>query len=132
MSYETLRHSCYNLHCHIVFVTKYRKAILGEVHLSRLKEIFTELAKEANATLIECNGESDHIHLWLSTTPKTPSIAKLVNSFKAVSSRRLRSEFADIVGAYDKPVVWSRSYFAGSCGGAPLSIISDYVKNQRV
>ncbi|MFF2520212.1 transposase, partial [Streptomyces sp. NPDC058086] len=25
---------------------------------------------------------------------------------------------------------WSPSYFAGSCGGAPLSIVKDYIDNQ--
>ncbi|MCV6592706.1 MAG: transposase, partial [Silicimonas sp.] len=28
-------------------------------------------------------------------------------------------------------VLWSPSYFAGSCGGAPLSVIAEYVKSQR-
>ncbi|MFE5866964.1 transposase, partial [Streptomyces virginiae] len=27
-------------------------------------------------------------------------------------------------------VFWSRSYFAGSCGGAPLSIIRQYIEGQ--
>ncbi|WP_376775413.1 transposase [Saccharothrix ecbatanensis] len=27
--------------------------------------------------------------------------------------------------------LWSPSYFAASCGGAPLSIIKQYVENQR-
>ncbi|MFD8222381.1 transposase, partial [Streptomyces sp. NPDC059697] len=26
---------------------------------------------------------------------------------------------------------WSPSYFAGSCGGAPLSIVKDYIDNQQ-
>ncbi|MBP4058163.1 transposase, partial [Aeromonas caviae] len=26
---------------------------------------------------------------------------------------------------------WSRSYFAGSCGGAPLEVIKQYIQNQR-
>ncbi|MBP4031769.1 transposase, partial [Aeromonas sp. MaB10011B] len=25
----------------------------------------------------------------------------------------------------------SRSYFAGSCGGAPLEVIKQYIQNQR-
>ncbi|WP_257281759.1 transposase, partial [Endozoicomonas sp. ISHI1] len=29
-----------------------------------------------------------------------------------------------------KPVLWSRSYFAGSCGGAPLEVIKEYIENQ--
>jgi putative transposase len=124
------RHSTYSLHYHIVFVTKYRKPILGRAHLDRLRTVFQELADEAHATLAEFNGEGDHVHLLLQTTPNTPSIAKLVNNLKAVSSRRLRREFCDIAGAYSKPVVWSRSYFAGTCGGAPLEVIAEYIRNQ--
>ncbi|MGB8939216.1 MAG: transposase, partial [Streptomyces sp.] len=26
---------------------------------------------------------------------------------------------------------WSRSYFAASCGGAPLSVIRQYIEGQR-
>ncbi len=27
--------------------------------------------------------------------------------------------------------LWSPSYFAGSCGGAPISIIRQYIENQQ-
>jgi putative transposase len=27
--------------------------------------------------------------------------------------------------------LWSPSYFAGSCGGAPISIIRQYIEQQR-
>ena len=30
-----------------------------------------------------------------------------------------------------EPALWSPSYFAASCGGAPLSIIAQYIKDQR-
>ena len=124
------RHSAYTLHCHIVFVTKYRKKVLGELHLVRLREIFSEICGNFEAELTDCNGEPDHVHLLVEFSPNTPAIAKLVNSLKAVSSRRLRQEFCDIAGAYRKPVLWSRSYFAGSCGGAPLEVINEYIRNQ--
>ncbi|KEQ18652.1 IS200/IS605 family transposase [Endozoicomonas numazuensis] len=124
------RHSAYSLHCHIVFVTKYRKKVLGALHLTRLKDIFSEICGSFDSELVEFNGEADHVHLLVEFTPKTPSISKPINSLKAVSSRRLRQEFCDIAGAYRKPVLWSRSYFAGSCGGAPLDVIKEYIENQ--
>ena len=61
----------------------------------------------------------------------TVQLSVLVNLLKAVTSRRLRNEFLDLRGAYSKPVLWSRSYFAGSCGGAPLEVIKQYIQNQR-
>lgn len=124
------RHSAYTLHCHIVFVTKYRRKVFGELHLKRLGQIFSDICRDFDSELTDFNGESDHVHLLVEFSPNTPSIAKLVNSLKAVSSRRLRREFCDITGAYKKPVLWSRSYFAGSCGGAPLEVIKKYIENQ--
>ncbi|WP_263322131.1 IS200/IS605 family transposase [Endozoicomonas sp. Mp262] len=118
------------MHCHIVFVTKYRKKVLGELHLSRLREIFSEICGNFEAELTDCNGEADHVHLSVELSPSTPAIAKLINSLKAVSFRRLRQGVCDIAGAYRKPVLWSRSYFAGSCGGAPLELITEYIRNQ--
>ncbi|MFO7931238.1 MAG: transposase, partial [Desulfosalsimonas sp.] len=32
---------------------------------------------------------------------------------------------------YWKGKLWSPSYFAGSCGGAPVSVIRQYVEQQR-
>jgi len=43
----------------------------------------------------------------------------------------MRANFIDLRAAYNKPVLWSRSYFAGSCGGAPLEIIKQYIQNQQ-
>ncbi|MEU6520387.1 transposase, partial [Streptomyces sp. NPDC046978] len=28
-------------------------------------------------------------------------------------------------------VFWSRSYFTGSCGGAPLNIVRQYIEGQK-
>lgn len=83
-----------------------------------------------DAELKEFNGEPDHVHLLISTSPNTPSVAKLVNSLKATSSRRIRREFNDVEGAFGKNVLWSRSYFAGTCGGAPLTVIRQYIEQQ--
>ena len=36
----------------------------------------------------------------------------------------------EINKVYRKPVLWSRSYCAITCGGAPLSIIKQYIESQ--
>lgn len=124
------RHSAYLLHAHIVFITKYRRKVLGELHLTAFKVAAKEVCSEFEAELKECDGEADHVHLLIEYNPKV-QLTKLVNSLKAVTSRRLRNQFTDLRAAYDKPVLWSRSYFVGSCGGAPLEVVAQYVRNQR-
>jgi putative transposase len=70
------------------------------------------------------------VHL-LVEYPPTMAISPLVNSLKGVSSRLLRQRRPDIARRYWKGVLWSPSYFAASCGGAPLSIVRQYVEQQR-
>ena len=124
------RHSAYNLHVHLVFITKYRKKVLADNHRQYFKEVVAEICKDFGAELKECNGEGDHVHMLIQYPP-TVQLSKMVNNLKSVTSRRMRANFIDLRAAYNKPVLWSRSYFAGSCGGAPLKIIKQYIQNQQ-
>ena len=123
-------HSAYNLHVHLVFITKYRKKVLADNHRQYFKEVVAEICKDFGAELKECNGEGDHVHMLIQYPP-TVQLSKMVNNLKSVTSRRMRANFIDLRAAYNKPVLWSRSYFAGSCGGAPLEIIKQYIQNQQ-
>lgn len=95
-----------------------------------MRKVFTKISSDFGVELAEFNGESDHVHLLVNYPPKI-SISKLVNSLKGVSSRRLRQYHQDIHKYYWRGVLWSPSYFAGSCGGAPLSIIKQYIEQQK-
>ena len=90
-----------------------------------------ELCAEMGADLREFSGEEDHVHLLVHYPPKLP-VSALVNRLKGVSAHYLRKEFAGRVNRHlMHGHLWSPSYFAASCGGAPLSIIRAYVENQR-
>ena len=77
------------------------------------------------------NSYPDHVHLLVEYPPKV-AVSALVNSLKGVSARRLRAEFTGRVNrASMRGHFWSPSYFAASCGGAPLSIIRQYIEQQQ-
>ena len=77
------------------------------------------------------DGEPDHVHLLINYPPKL-AISSLVNSLKGVSGRLLRRDRPDIaVRYYYKGVLWSPGYFANSCGGAPISVIRQYIEQQQ-
>jgi putative transposase len=49
-----------------------------------------------------------------------------------VSSRRMRQEFPDLRRhSYRENRLWSGSYFAGSVGGAPLTVLRQYIEQQN-
>ena len=120
------------LHGHWVFVTKYRREVFDGAILRDLGRIFRSVCKDFEGELQECNGEDDHVHL-LVESPTKVSIAQLVNSLTDVSSRLIRQAHPPSIRA--KPwggALWSSSYVAASCGGAPLAIIRQYIEQQRV
>ena len=81
--------------------------------------------------LAEFAGEASHVHL-LVDFPPTVTLSKLVNSLKGVSSRRLRQEFPDLVRHYWRANrLWSGSCFAGSVGGAPTTVLRQYIEQQN-
>jgi putative transposase len=64
--------------------------------------------------------------------PPTVALSKLVNSLKGVSARRLRQEYGPHLRRYLWGAhLWTPSYFAGSCGGAPLAVVKEYIENQK-
>jgi putative transposase len=130
MELRTGRHCVFMLHAHLVFITKYRKAALTNEMLISMKEYMEKVCSDFECTLEEFNGEKNHVHLLVNYPPKV-SVSKLVNSLKGVSSRRLRVDYAkELDKVYWKGVLWSPSYFAGSVGGAPLSVLKQYIEQQ--
>ena len=119
------------MHVHLVFVTKYRRRVFTKQILDELKEIFASVCGNFEAKLIECKGEGEHVRLLVEYHPKI-SVSRLVNSLKGVSSRLIRKKrYEGIENALWGGSLWSPSYFAGSCGGAPLARIRQYIEEQE-
>lgn len=125
------RHVIFDIHIHLVFVAKYRRNVFTKTILQDLKSIFLKVCLDFEAQLIEFDGEGDHIHLLINYPPKV-SVSKLVNSLKGVSSRLIRKKsYPTITKALWRGSLWSPSYFAGSCGGAPIAVVRKYIEDQK-
>ena len=124
------RHCVFQLHVHLVFVTKYRYRVFDGNALERLRAIFSKVCLDFEAQLVEMDGEDNHVHLLVNYPPKY-SISALVNSLKGVSSRLLRLERPDLVRRYWKGALWSPSYFAASCSGASIGVLKAYIEQQK-
>lgn len=68
--------------------------------------------------LIAFNGKSDHVHLPVNFPPKD-ALSKLVNSLEGMWHY------------WRVQRLWSGSYFAGSVGGAPISVLRQYIERQQ-
>ena len=119
------------LHVHLVFITRYRRGVLTDELLTYCEQVMRDVCADFEADMIEFNGEHDHVHLLIEYPP-TVQVSRLVNSLKGVSARRLRYEFTGWVNKHSmNGHFWSPSYLAASCGGAPLSIVQQYIEQQQ-
>ena len=119
------------MHVHLVFVTKYRREVFTKEILDDLRGIFSGVCNDFGTELVEFDGEDDHVHLLVNYHPKV-AVSALVNSLKGVSSRMIRQKkYPTIRKKLWGGALWSPSYFAGSCGGAPLSVIRHYIEQQQ-
>ncbi len=85
---------------------------------------------ELDVELVEFNGQADHIHL-LVAYPPTLATSTLVQRLKGRTAYAVRREYTGAcVRAGMRGQLWSPSYFAVSCAGAPLSIIKQYIDGQ--
>jgi REP-associated tyrosine transposase len=125
------RHCVFQMHVHLVFVTKYRGEVFTKEVLADLQGIFSGVCIDFEAELVEFDGGEDHVHLLVNYHPKVAA-SVLVNSLKGVSSRMIRQKrYPSVRRKLWGGALWSPSYFAGSCGGAPISVIRQYIEQQQ-
>src|SRR3990170_7304782 len=125
------RHCVFMMHVHLVFVTKYRRGVFTKAILDDLRGIFASVCADFESELVEFDGEEDHVHLLVNYPPKV-AVSKLVNSLKGVSSHLIRKKnYPNIRKKLWGNALWSPSYFSGSCGGAPISVIRQYIEQQQ-
>lgn len=127
-AYRSNRNLVFSCIYHVVWCPKYRRLVLVDAIAQRLKEIVVGVAKERDCPIQGLEIMPDHVHLVVEVDPQY-GIHKLVKQMKGRSSRLLRQEFPRL--RQRLPTLWTNSYFVATVGGAPLSVLKQYVENQK-
>jgi len=126
--FKTSKQVVYSCKYHIIFCPKYRRKVLVDNVETRLKEIIQQVADEKQVSILEMECDKDHVHILCEVHPQF-GVHKFVKAIKGRSSRLLREEFPWLKSRL--PTLWSHSYFVSTVGGAPLSVIKQYIENQK-
>ena len=118
----------YSCKYHVVWCPKYRRKVLVNGIAVRLKELIEEICCELRIDVIEMEIMPDHVHLLMEVDPQF-GIHKAVKQIKGSTSRILRQEFGTLRSRL--PSLWTNSYFVSTVGVAPLSVIKQYIENQK-
>jgi putative transposase len=127
-TFKTNNNVVYSCKYHVVWCPKYRRKVLVDGVDTRLKEILHEVVSETTGEILEIEVMPDHVHVLVEIDPQY-GIAKLVRNMKGRSSRFLRQEFPWLKSRL--PTLWTNSYFVSTVGGAPISIVKQYIENQK-
>ena len=128
-NYRKTSHTTYDCKYHIVWITKYRKKILGGIVGNRVRELLREICKQNDVEILQGHVSQDHVHLFVSIPPHL-SISKLVQYLKGKSSYKLMQENKQISKLFWGRHVWGRGYFVATSGNITDEIILEYIKSQ--
>ena len=128
VKYHSSNNIVYSCKYHVVFCPKYRRKVLVNGVDTRLKELVMSICDEIHVEVIEMEIMPDHVHLLLEVHPQF-GIHKAIKAIKGKTSRILRQEFPWLKTKL--PTLWTNSYFCAAVGGAPLSIVKQYIENQK-
>jgi putative transposase len=128
IAYKSNHNVYFSCKYHVVWCPKYRRKVLINAVAKRLEQIIREVCKEHQAEVLSLEIMPDHVHLLVEVDPQF-GIHRLVKLIKGRSSRYLRLEFRALTTRM--PSLWTNSYFVSTVGGAPLSVIKQYIENQK-
>ena len=128
MKYKSNKNVVYSCKYHVVWCPKYRRKVLIEGVDTRLKELILSKAATTHVEVIEMEVMPDHVHLLVEVDPQY-GIYRFLRQIKGQSSRLLRQEFAWLKSRL--PTLWFNSYFVSTVGGAPLSVVKQYIEKQQ-
>jgi putative transposase len=128
IAYKSNRNVYYSCKYHTVWCPKYRRKVLVEDVAERLKQIIVEVCREHQADVLSLEIMLDHVHLLVECDPQF-GIHRLVRLIEGRSSRLLRQEFPLLKRKL--PTLWTKSYFVSTVSGAPLSVMKQYIENQK-
>jgi len=128
-NYRKTSHTTYDCKYHIVWITKYRKKVLGGEVGKRVRELVREICKRNDVEILKGHVSKDHVHLFVSVPPHL-AISKLVQYLKGKSSYKLMQENKQVSRLFWGRHLWGRGYFVATSGNITDEMIMEYIKNQ--
>ncbi|MCG3884425.1 IS200/IS605 family transposase [Photobacterium leiognathi] len=123
------RHVVYQMHAHLVFLSKYSGECFPDLVLKEMEKMMREICQKNDVILTEFNGGLDYVHIRLEYKP-TLMLTKLVNALKGTTSKELKKTFPDLNSTvWRNNALWSPSYYCGSVEMFGIEDIVDCIQS---
>ena len=128
--YRRGAHTVYEIHLHLVWTKKYRKAVLAGKAATRVRDLIREICGDHDIKIMKGHVSKDHVHLLVSIPPQV-TISRMVQWLKGKTAHKIMLEFTHIKRHYWGQHMWARGYFCCSTGNVTDEIIAEYIANQQ-
>ncbi len=127
--YQSLNHTKWDCKYHVVFIPKRRrKQIYGAIR-KYLGEIFHDLARRKESTIVEGHLCSDHVHMCVSIPPKF-AVSSVIGFIKGKSAISIARNFTARKRNFSKESFWARGYYVSTVG-LDEEAIKKYIREQE-
>lgn len=123
-------HCAYQIHYHIVFPVKYRKALISDEYTQAIKKISYEIQDRYYIEMEQVGCDQDHIHLLCSAHPKYAP-GQIVRIYKSITAKQMFKQYPIIRQDLWGGEFWSDGYYVGTVGErGNWDAVIKYVKEQ--
>ena len=133
MTNDTVRkgyHCVWQIHYHIVFPVKYRKALLDEEVTEIIQQTAEGIAERYAIEMEAIGCDKDHIHLLCGTHPKVAP-SKIVQIFKSITAREIFNRKPSIKKELWGGEFWTDGYYVATVGErGNWDTVEQYVQKQ--
>ena len=97
--YRRGAHTVYEIHLHLVWTTKYRRAVLVGDAAIRVRDLIREICGTHDVKIMKGHVSKDHVHLLVSIPPQV-TISRLLQWLKGKTAHKIMLEFPHIKKHY--------------------------------
>ena len=123
-------HCAWQIHYHVVFPVKYRKALLDEEVVQIIVETARGIEERYDLEFEQIGCDGDHIHLLCTAHPKL-SPGQIVRVFKRITAKAIFREKPMVKEALWGGEFWTDGYYVATVGErGGWEVVERYVRNQ--
>ncbi len=131
MEYRRGAHTVFEIHLHLVWITKYRRpALTGEI-ATRVRDLIRDICGQHEVSIMKGHVSKDHVHLLISPPPQV-TISRLMQWLKGRTAHHLLAEFPHLKRQFWGRHLWARGYFCCSSWNVTDDVIAKYIAEQNV
>ena len=127
--YQSLNHTRWDCKYHVVFIPKRRKKQIYGAIRKHLGEVFHELARQKESTIVEGHLHLDHIHMCVSIPPKF-AVSSVVGYIKGKSAISIARTLMGRQRNFRGENFWARGFFVSTVG-LDEEAVRKYIREQE-